>query len=50
MSVGTELAIVISLVLVDIGVSVWALVRSHQTDRDLHVAIKHPVRLNGPVK
>lgn len=44
------LVTVLLILILDLAVSMYAVYRSVQTDRALHVAIKHPARLHGPVK
>lgn len=50
MTLEHELWIAMGLIVIDLGVSVWALLCAQKAERGLHVAIKHPVRLSGPVK
>lgn len=45
-----ELHVLLGVLLIDLGVSAYALWRSFHTERQLHAAIKHPVRLHGQVK
>lgn len=44
------LVAVLVVLLADLVVSIVALRRSYHTDGKLHEAIKHPVRVHGPVK
>jgi hypothetical protein len=44
------LVVLLVLLVADLAVSIVALRRSYRTDAQLHEAIKHPVRLHGPVK
>lgn len=44
------LVTVLVILILDLAVSIYAVYRALQTDRALHVAIKHPARLHGPVK